>query len=118
MTRERRTASRAMRRLHPGSRCFYCGRGLDSSNRTRDHVIPQSYGRRQGLAAAPPKVTVPACRKCNAEKADLTLDMFKKRRGVREFPGERFYMGKIRRVQEWWQRYGSLYRRDAGPHAG
>jgi len=48
-------------------RCAYCGR--KGGRLTRDHVVPLSRGGSDSI-----KNIVPACRKCNGRKRDLTLD--------------------------------------------
>jgi hypothetical protein len=50
--------------------CVYCG---SNKNLTLDHVIPQSKGGKDGWDNL-----VTACRLCNSEKADLTLEEYGK----------------------------------------
>jgi hypothetical protein len=62
--------------------CFYCGVRLRPSGpamRTKDHVVPKSQGGTK---------TVEACLKCNAAKADKSLEEFRRIRGGIEFWGE------------------------------
>jgi len=74
------------------TKCFYCDSKLyrkgkrkhvsDNAHYTEDHVFPKSFGGR---------ATVPCCRTCNMDKAQLTLAQFRmKRYGpvARKFPGE------------------------------
>jgi 5-methylcytosine-specific restriction endonuclease McrA len=48
--------------------CYYCRDPLDDTNRTKDHIVPKSKG---GILSKKNKVF--ACRKCNRNKGDLTL---------------------------------------------
>jgi hypothetical protein len=55
--------------------CAYCGipmkrRGVGDTSATRDHIVPKAHGGRF--------VKIPACRKCNLVKADMSLDAFLK----------------------------------------
>jgi 5-methylcytosine-specific restriction endonuclease McrA len=70
---------------HLDSFCFYCGRSVrvwkqemyatpPPDMRTKDHVVPQSKGG---------KKTVVACRSCNDEKRDMTLDEYRLIRAFR-----------------------------------
>jgi 5-methylcytosine-specific restriction endonuclease McrA len=49
--------------------CYYCKEYLTDLNRTKDHVIPKSKG---GKLTKDNKVY--ACRKCNRNKGDLTIE--------------------------------------------
>lgn len=49
--------------------CYYCREYLTDLNRTKDHVIPKSKG---GKLTKDNKVY--ACRKCNRNKGDLTIE--------------------------------------------
>jgi 5-methylcytosine-specific restriction endonuclease McrA len=49
--------------------CYYCREFLTDLNRTKDHVIPKSKG---GKLSKDNKVF--ACRKCNRNKGDLTIE--------------------------------------------
>jgi len=62
----------------PDAFCFYCGRATWSvpfksrqkpypDSLTKDHIFPKSKGG---------KATVPACYKCNQDKAALSLDEY------------------------------------------
>ena len=54
-------------------RCAYCNVLLNRrTGKTLDHVIPLSAGGSNSL-----KNLVPACRRCNEWKSDMTLDEFK-----------------------------------------
>lgn len=53
--------------------CAYCGhpmrrRGVGETSATKDHIVPKSHGGRF--------VKIPACRKCNQAKADMSLHAF------------------------------------------
>jgi len=49
--------------------CYYCREYLTDLNRTRDHVIPKSKG---GKLSKDNKVY--ACKKCNRNKGDLSIE--------------------------------------------
>lgn len=86
-------------------RCFYCDRRLVApalnwpNSRTREHLIPRRYGRRQ----EPRSLTVDACRECNQAKGDMTLAEFRTVRGVERFPGEVRHPGLVERAERWVQ---------------
>jgi len=52
--------------------CFYCGRQLSRTKKTRDHLTPKS---RNG--SNKPHNIVHACRQCNNLKGCLTLEEFR-----------------------------------------
>ena len=60
--------SKRMVYLRDAYTCQYCGKQLNSSNITIDHVLPRSKGGRSTFTN-----TVCACEPCNARKADKTL---------------------------------------------
>ena len=69
--------SRQKRRAKPllaicGGRCAYCGKFLNSSMFSRDHIIPKSRG-----GSHLPANILPACKGCNLLKANLSLPEFK-----------------------------------------
>jgi 5-methylcytosine-specific restriction endonuclease McrA len=55
-----------------GGRCFYCGIALDPGCFDSDHVIPKSRGGRH-LS----RNIVPACRSCNSQKRNRTVEEFR-----------------------------------------
>ena len=54
--------------------CAYCGCVLNVNNMTRDHVVPKSRGGTSELDNL-----LPACRACNLQKGDDSLDSFRMR---------------------------------------
>ncbi len=63
----------------PMNVCFYCDEKLIKGvNNTRDHVIPRSIVEAYGLYEIPDN-TVPCCRECNEEKADLHPYIFREK---------------------------------------
>ena len=71
--------------------CAYCGlpmrrRGIGETSATKDHIVPKAHGGRF--------VKLPACRKCNQAKADMSLDAFL---GTEYFVGVR----KHRHPYQW-----------------
>lgn len=72
----RRDLVKALEKIH-GPDCFYCDEPLNKDNRTIDHVVSQSEGKRRGWERS----TIHgidnlrlACRPCNALKGDRDLD--------------------------------------------
>ena len=51
-----------------GWTCNYCGKHLEGSDGTADHVVPKNLGGEDRLDNL-----VAACRKCNGSKQDRTL---------------------------------------------
>lgn len=83
--------------------CVYCGSG-DKKHLTLDHVNPQAKG---GGNAWDNLVT--ACRDCNQEKADLTLDEYILNTG-KNYPDPRrphylMLMKKMKYIPESWKSY-------------
>jgi len=77
--------------------CVYCG----CSNQkilTLDHVIPQSKGGKDTWDNL-----VTACRPCNAEKADLTLDEYGKEIPSPKRPHYLMLLKSITHVPEEWK---------------
>lgn len=63
------TNRRRMRFLYPDGRCSYCGERMRRGDDTVDHVVPRAAGGAQlGLGNM-----VPACKRCNNRKGDLSL---------------------------------------------
>lgn len=58
----------------PGVKCAYCGRELNRSNRTRDHVIGRKFVP-EGSIGNGFNLIVQACRDCNDRKASLEDDI-------------------------------------------
>lgn len=56
-------------------KCQYCGDKFPRNKLTIDHVIPKSLWKKQGMKGSPSNYTnvVTACLKCNAHKADKSL---------------------------------------------
>jgi len=69
--------------------CVYCG---SCKNLTIDHVIPQSKGGKDSWDNL-----VTACRSCNAEKADLTLEEYGKEIPQ---PKKRHYLMLMRQMDD------------------
>jgi len=77
--------------------CVYCGND-DVSQLTLDHVIPQSKG---GPNTWDNLVT--ACKKCNGEKADLTLEEYGKEIPEPRRPHYLMLMKKLDYIPEEWK---------------
>jgi CRISPR/Cas system Type II protein with McrA/HNH and RuvC-like nuclease domain len=77
--------------------CVYCG---SSKILTIDHVIPQSKG---GKDAWDNLVT--ACRSCNAEKADLTLEEYGKEIPQPKKPHYLMLMRGMENIPESWKKF-------------
>ena len=83
--------------------CVYCG----CDNRktlTLDHVIPQSKG---GKDAWDNLVT--ACKRCNSEKSNLTVDEYGKAIPKPSRPHYLMMMKKVHYVPTEWDDYVSIY---------
>jgi 5-methylcytosine-specific restriction endonuclease McrA len=77
--------------------CVYCG-SSNQKSLTLDHVIPQSKG---GTDTWDNLVT--ACRPCNAEKADLTLEEYGKEIPSPKRPHYLMLLKSINHVPEEWK---------------
>ena len=79
--------------------CVYCGKG-ERKNLTLDHVIPQSKG---GPNTWDNLVT--ACKKCNNEKASLTLEEYGKEIPKPQRPHYLMLLKKVHNIPEEWKPY-------------
>lgn len=59
------------------NKCYYCGREIEPQRITLDHVYPRSLGG----PTIPPNL-VPACRKCNSIKENMTPEQFRAYRNL------------------------------------
>lgn len=82
--------------------CVYCGKN-ERKNLTLDHVIPQSKG---GPNSWDNLVT--ACKKCNNEKASLTLEEYGKEIPKPQRPHYLMLLKKIHHIPEEWKPYLSM----------
>ena len=55
-----------------GAKCFYCQKRLKHTELTIDHLYPKSRFKKVAYNG------VPACRRCNFAKADMTVDEFRR----------------------------------------
>lgn len=79
--------------------CAYCG-DTDKGSLTLDHVIPQSKG---GPNTWDNLVT--ACKRCNNEKADLTLKEYGKPIPKPKKPHYLMLLKKVQNIPEEWKPY-------------
>lgn len=87
-----------------GGCCWFCGRAVAREQRSVDHLTPRSRG---GTNAG--SNLVPACRACNGEKWDMTLEEFREHARERLsallveglFFGERLTRERHRTSFEW-----------------
>lgn len=77
--------------------CVYCG---SCKNLTIDHVIPQSKGGKDSWDNL-----VTACRSCNAEKADLTLEEYGKEIPQPKKPHYLMLMRQMDDIPEEWKKF-------------
>lgn len=82
-----------------GYECVYCG-STDKKNLTLDHVVPQSKG---GPNTWDNLVT--ACKPCNNEKADLTVEEYTKDIPKPQRPHYLMLLKKTSFVPEEWKPY-------------
>jgi len=79
--------------------CVYC-QSQDRTTLTLDHVIPQSKGGRDSWDNL-----VTACRNCNGEKADLTLEEWGKENPNPKRPHFLMLMKNVKRIPSEWKPY-------------
>lgn len=77
--------------------CVYCG---SCKNLTIDHVIPRSKGGKDSWDNL-----VTACRSCNAEKADLTLEEYGKEIPQPKKPHYLMLMRQMEDIPEEWKKF-------------
>lgn len=80
--------------------CVYCGENFDKKVLTLDHVIPKSKG---GPNTWDNLVT--SCKKCNNEKADLTLEEYGKEIPQPKRPHFLMLLKKVSYIPEEWKDY-------------
>jgi hypothetical protein len=79
--------------------CVYCGHSL-RRDLTLDHVIPQSKGGENTW-----ENLVTACKRCNSQKADLSLEEFGKEIPRPYRPHYLMLMRQVENVPEEWKPY-------------
>jgi hypothetical protein len=77
--------------------CVYCS---STKNLTLDHVVPQSKGGKGGW-----ENLVTACRACNGEKADLTLEEYGKEIPKPKRPHFLMLMKGMDNIPESWEKF-------------
>ena len=89
-------------KLKGDTRCYYCGKEVDCEgvHLTLDHVYPRALG-----GPTIPQNLVPACKKCNGCKENMTPDQFKAYMCLESFDKKREFKKaflKIKDFQEKW----------------
>jgi len=87
-------------KLKGSSKCYYCGAKVLPSKITLDHVHPVSLG-----GPTIPQNLVPACRKCNGRKENMTPQQFQAYRNLKEDEQRKQFLKEywdIRPFQERW----------------
>ena len=79
--------------------CVYCGDG-NRKTLTLDHVIPQSKGGKDSWDNL-----VTACRKCNSEKSNLTLEEYGKEIPQPRRPHYLMLMKQVHYIPKEWEPY-------------
>lgn len=79
--------------------CVYCGED-NKKLLTLDHVIPQSKGGPNSWSNL-----VTACKKCNGEKSDLTLEEYGKPIPKPQRPHYLMLLKKVHHIPEEWKPY-------------
>ena len=79
--------------------CVYCGED-DPRTFTLDHVIPQSKGGKNSWDNL-----VTACKRCNGEKADLTLEEFGKEIPKPQRPHYLMLLKRLQYIPPEWKDY-------------
>lgn len=82
-----------------GYECVYCGED-DSRTFTLDHVVPQSKGGKDSWDNL-----VTACRKCNLEKADLTLEEYGKDIPQPRRPHHLMLLKNLHYIPREWEKF-------------
>lgn len=83
-----------------GYACVYCGYDDNIRNLTMDHVIPKSKG---GPNSWDNLVT--ACKHCNSEKGDLSLEEYGKEIPVSMRPHHLMLLKSLRYIPDEWRQY-------------
>lgn len=78
--------------------CVYCGREGDKRSLTLDHVIPKSRGGRDTW-----ENLVTSCKRCNQEKANLTLEEFGKEIPEPKRPHYLMLLKKVKYIPKEWE---------------
>jgi len=80
--------------------CLYCGKIYETHKLTLDHVIPQCKG---GLNTWDNLVT--ACKKCNNEKSDLSLQEWGKELPVLKRPHSLMLLKRVSYIPKNWEEF-------------
>lgn len=81
-------------------RCFYCGRELDPSKRTLDHMYPRVFG---GVSI--PSNLVPCCKNCNGNKSCLNTSQFYHLRRIKSKDAkEKAFKGMVLQNQSLYEK--------------
>lgn len=90
------------------NKCYYCGQEILPAKMTLDHVYPRSLG-----GPTIPQNLVPACRKCNGRKENMTPEQFRsylalkdeeqKRRFIKEYFATKYFQERWVHIlpEEW-----------------
>lgn len=78
-----------------GEKCYYCKKILSKEELSIDHIFPSDFGG--------PTITnnlVPACKKCNQEKSNMTYSQYMKYLESKELGYEQLYLKSLTTLQE------------------
>lgn len=81
-------------------RCYYCGKEVEPSKMTLDHVYPISLG-----GPTIPQNLVPSCRSCNGRKENMTPEQFRAYRSLKDEEQQKIFIKEYfntRYFQERW----------------
>lgn len=81
-------------------RCYYCGKEVEPSKMTLDHVYPISLG-----GPTIPQNLVPSCRSCNGRKENMTPEQFRVYRSLKDEEQQKIFIKEYfntRYFQERW----------------
>lgn len=81
--------------------CYYCKKSFPRTEITMDHMYPRSTG-----GPTIPQNLIPACKHCNNQKSDLTLEQYKHFLSIDSKSQRHSYMTKMRTLKEGYRTIG------------
>lgn len=89
-------------KLKGHNQCHYCGKriDLDGIELTLDHIYPRALG-----GPTIPQNLVPACRRCNGSKENMTPDQFKAYMSLQDVDKKRAFKREFFKIKEFQERW-------------
>ena len=89
-------------KLKGDTRCYYCGKTVetDEIHLTLDHIHPRALG-----GPTIPQNLVPACKKCNGRKENMTPDQFNAYMSLDDFNKRKAFKKEFFKIKDFQERW-------------